>query len=120
LVEEQLSFKADRIDPSANLKIERLTAREMDVSVTSIAPTFLVTSDVFYPGWRATVDGASVHLYRTDYALRGVQVPAGAHLVRFEFHPATLYYGFLVSGLSLLLFIGSAWYAPKLSRSVLG
>jgi hypothetical protein len=120
LVEEQLSFKADRIDPSANLKIERLTAREMDVSVTSIAPTFLVTSDVFYPGWRATVDGASVHLYRTDYALRGVQVPAGAHLVRFEFRPATLYYGFLVSGLSLLLFIGSAWYAPKLSRSVLG
>lgn len=110
LVEEPLTFKAEPIGSSANLTIRLLTAREMEVTMTSITPTFLITSDVFYPGWRATVDGAPVHLYRTDYALRGVQVPAGAHIVRFEFHPATLYYGFLVSALSLLLLIGCAWW----------
>jgi hypothetical protein len=120
LVEEPLSFKADRIDPSANLKIGLLTARSMEVTVTSTAPTFLVTSDVFYPGWRATVDGAPAHLYRTDYALRGVPVPAGTHVVRFEFHPATLYNGILCSAFSLLLLIGCAWYAPKLSRAARG
>jgi Bacterial membrane protein YfhO len=120
LVEEEPSFKPDRIDSSANLKLELLTAREMDVSVTSTAPTFLVTSDVFYPGWRATVDAAPVHLYQTDYALRGVAVPAGTHVVRFEFHPASLYYGILVGTLSLILVIGCSWYAPRLSRKVLG
>lgn len=119
LVEEQLDFKADRVDSSAKTEIGSLTAREMDVTVTSSAPTFVVTSDVFYPGWRATVDGAPVHLYQTDYVLRGVPVPAGTHLVHLEFHPASLYYGVLVSALSLILLIGCAWYLPKLSRAVL-
>ena len=120
MVEEQFNFKANRIDPSASVEIARLTARELEVKVVSNAPTFLVTSDVFYPGWRVTVDDAPAHLYQTDYALRGVPVPAGTHLVRFEFHPASLYYGILVSALSLLLLIACACYAPKLSRAMLG
>jgi hypothetical protein len=117
LVEEQFNFKADRIDPSATVGIALLTAREMAVRVTSGAPTFVVTSDVFYPGWRATVDDAPAHLYQTDYVLRGVSVPAGTHVVRFEFRPTGFYSGAWVSALSLLLLIGCARYAPKLFRA---
>ena len=120
LVEEQFNFKADRIDPSATVEIGRLTARQMDVRVTSTAPTFVVTSDAFYPGWRATVDGAPAHLYQTDYVLRGVPVPAGAHVVRFEFRPAGFYSGVGLSALSLLILIGCAGYVPKLFRATGG
>lgn len=113
LVEEQFNFKADRIDPSATVEIARLTSRQMEVKVVTAAPTFLVTSDVFYPGWRVTVDDAPAHLYQTNYAFRGVPVPAGTHVVRFDFRPTTFYYGALVSTLALLLLIGCAVYGPK-------
>ena len=51
----------------------------MEVETTSNAPAFLVTSDVYYPGWQATIDDAHTEIFQTNYALRGVQVPPDAH-----------------------------------------
>jgi len=113
LVEEPFKFKAEQPDKAATAQVTHLTAREMEVRVNTNSPSFLVTSDVFYPGWRATVDGAPAHLYQTDYALRGVPIPAGTHIVRFEFRPLSFYYGLAISALSLLLLIGCAWLAPR-------
>jgi uncharacterized membrane protein YfhO len=60
-----------------------------------------VTSDIYYPGWQASIDGAPVHLFQANYALRGVSVPAGTHLVKFIYRPRSFYYGATVSALSL-------------------
>ena len=43
----------------------------------------LVLSDVDYPGWTATIDGRTAPIHQTDYAFRGVSVPAGDHVVEF-------------------------------------
>jgi uncharacterized membrane protein YfhO len=74
----------------------------MEVRTTAAAPSFLVTSDVYYPGWQATVDGAPVQLFQANYALRGVGVPAGTHTVRFVYKPRSFYYGVMVSAISLV------------------
>jgi Bacterial membrane protein YfhO len=108
LVEDPVDFKAQQPDPAAVARVVRLNSREMEVHTETAAPAFLVTSDVLYPGWHATVDGAPARLYQTDYILRGIEVPAGPHTVRFKFSPKSFYYGALVSGLSLLLLIGCA------------
>jgi hypothetical protein len=42
----------------------------------------------FYPGWRATVDGADARIVLVDHALLGVVVPAGEHELRLWFHPS--------------------------------
>ena len=84
----------------------------MEVRVTTKSTVFLVTSDAYYPGWRATIDGAPAQLYRADYALRGVPVSAGTHLVRFEFQPRSFYYGVIVTAISLLGLITLAWFLP--------
>jgi hypothetical protein len=91
--------------PSA--EVLRLKDSVMEVRTTSPAAAFLVTSDVFYPGWGATVDGAPVQLFQADYALRGVWVPAGTHLVRFIYRPRSFYYGAGTSALSLLALVGA-------------
>lgn len=118
LVEEQLNMQS-RMDQPAQVtaplvKVTQLAPRWMEVRVTTSAPAFLVTSDIFYPGWRATVDSGPAKIYRTDYALRGVPVPAGSHAVRFEFRPTSFYYGLIISAICLILLIGCVFYLPRL------
>src|SRR5262249_33465782 len=109
LVEEPLTFKADQFDQTATADIARVSSSDMEVRVASKSPAFLVTSDVSYPGWRVTIDGAPAQLYQTDYALRGVPVPAGSHVVHFEFAPRPFHHGMATSAISLLLLIGFVW-----------
>jgi hypothetical protein len=47
----------------------------------------LVLSEMFYPGWRAWVDEHEVKILRANYLFRAVELPAGAHRVRFVYDP---------------------------------
>ncbi len=71
---------------------------------------FLILGDTYYPGWRATVDGQRTPVYRADYLLRGVYVPAGQHTIRFSFLPTDFVAGASVSGLTLLVAMGLLWW----------
>ncbi len=89
-------------DPAAYARVTGLSDTFMEVETSSSAPAFLVTSDAYYPGWEATLDGTThTQLFRADYALRGVAVPAGRHVVRFDFRPKTFYFGTIASALAL-------------------
>jgi hypothetical protein len=89
-------------DPEARVALAGLGATEVDVEVASRVPAFLVLSDIDYPAWRAEIDGTPAAILRTDYILRGVAVPAGAHRVRFVFAPGLFYAGAAVSALAAL------------------
>lgn len=101
LVEESLDLPSQPPDPAALATVARLSDNYMEVRTSSKLANFLVTSDVYYPGWQATIDDRPVKLYRADYALRGVLVPAGQHVVRFEYCPRRFLLGAAVSLLSL-------------------
>jgi uncharacterized membrane protein YfhO len=62
----------------------------------------LVLSEVYYPGWRARVDGREVRIHRVDHALRGVEVEAGPSRVELSFDPITLKIGGILSAATLL------------------
>jgi hypothetical protein len=101
LIEEPAPPTDKSVDASASARIERQSASTMDVATHSTAPSFLVTSDAYYPGWTAALDGQSVSIFRADYAIRGVFVPAGDHLVHFEFRPKSFYLGVSITASSL-------------------
>jgi hypothetical protein len=105
LIEEPLAFNPQQVDANATALVEHLSDTTMEVRTSSNASSFLVTSDPYYPGWQVSIDGQPAHLFRADYALRGVSLPAGQHLVRFEFSPKSFYYGALISAISLLSLI---------------
>jgi uncharacterized membrane protein YfhO len=71
--------------------VVKYTAREVVVETDSPSPAYLVTSEPFYPGWQAFVDGRPKPLHLTNVAFRGLPVPAGRHEVRMRFAPAILW-----------------------------
>jgi len=105
LVEDSYAFQATSFDPSGKVDIVQLEDTEIVLKTQSASDSFLVTSDIYFPGWEATIDGQPTRLYRTDYILRGISLPAGSHEVRFEYHPKPFYAGVTVTFLSLLILI---------------
>ena len=66
---------------------------------------FMVFSDTFYPGWKASVDGKETKIYKTDGIIKGIFVPKGVHNVEFKYIPDYFYILLFVSPLSLILII---------------
>ena len=54
---------------------------------TTTGPAFVVIADTWFPGWRATLDGAPLEIHRVQHLLRGVVVPAGTHRIALEYEP---------------------------------
>ncbi|HEX8457233.1 MAG TPA: hypothetical protein VF656_08050 [Pyrinomonadaceae bacterium] len=114
LVEDALDFATQTLDPATTTaRITHLSDEEMEVETRATTPAFLVTSDVFYSGWEATIDDAPARLVRADYALRGLAVPAGTHRVRFTFRPRAFYRGATASALSLLFLAACVFWLKR-------
>ena len=69
----------------------------------------LVLSDAYFPGWRATVNGAGAGIFPAYYAFRGVLVPAGDSDVEFTYAPRSFQIGLWISVVTLLLSVPIAW-----------
>ena len=53
---------------------------------TATEPVFAVFSEIFYDkGWSVAVDGEPADALRVDYILRGIELPAGEHIVEWSF-----------------------------------
>ncbi len=91
-----------------SLSVIRLTAYEPNHLVYESSSTeagVAVFSEIFYPGWRVTVDGQPVELARADYILRAMNIPAGKHIIEMSFDPQSLHTteGIAYAALALLL-----------------
>jgi len=60
---------------------------EVVIDATSPQGGFLVLNDVWHPWWQVEVDGKPANLLRANVIFRAVELPAGAHQVRFVFRP---------------------------------
>jgi uncharacterized membrane protein YfhO len=72
------------------------------------APGYLVLADTWYPGWRATVDGAPTEVLRANHAFRAVRLEAGEHVVDMVYRPTSVLVGGAVSLAALALLLVAA------------
>lgn len=79
------------------------------------APGWLLLTDTWDPGWRATVDGARVEIERANLAFRALRLPAGRHAVVFRYRPASALLGLGVS-LATLLLLSARLVARRAAR----
>jgi hypothetical protein len=99
--------------PTHGSTAQVLTFAPADISlrVDAVADGLLVLSEIYYPGWRASVDGLPAPVLRADGLLRGIPIPQGQHVVRVWYAPASVRAGLAISALALIL-IGAVgvWY----------
>lgn len=73
--------------------VAQLTSYEpnrLTYHVSSAKGGVVVFSEIYYPGWQATIDGAPVDIARADYILRAMHVPSGSHTIEMWFEPQSI------------------------------
>ena len=81
---------AARQDSTSRVKLVSYMSDNLKYEVSSSKGGVIVFSEVYYPGWTATVDGLPVELGRVDYLLRAVNVAPGKHTVELAFKPKSV------------------------------
>jgi hypothetical protein len=133
--EHRLSFQRTA-ECSANLDSVRVEtsvpapSREAPVSVRNFAPNrirlaadlprpgLVVLSEVYYPGWKAWVDGNPAPVLEANYLLRAVPVPAGKHEVVLRFRSRPVEAGFAITLATLLAPALIAFYRRSRGRTM--
>jgi hypothetical protein len=75
------------------------------VEVKAEGSGFLVFSDVWYPGWKAYVNGEEVKIYRADYIFKAVYLEGGDHTVEFVFEPQSYWTGVDITLITLVFLV---------------
>ncbi|HLF45396.1 MAG TPA: YfhO family protein, partial [Chitinophagaceae bacterium] len=89
----QESFKSSipdlpQPDSTASIKMDKNENDVIIYSSSSGSNQFAVFSEIYYSsGWKAFIDKKETPIVKTNYALRGLAVPAGNHTIEFRFEP---------------------------------
>lgn len=100
VLEKEPMFDADGTDSTGSgghVRVLEYQPTRVVLEATFPAEGLVVLSEVYYPGWKALVDGAEREVYRANYAFRAVPVESGSHQVELVYDPWSFK---LASGLS--------------------
>ncbi len=77
-------------DTLSRVSIKSYEPNQLVYEVNSGKGGVVVFSEIYFPGWTATVDGEEQPLGRVDYVLRALQVKPGKHEVVLSFFPKSI------------------------------
>jgi len=77
-------------DTLSLVTIKAYEPNQLTYEVNSDKGGVVVFSEIYYPGWTATVDGEETELGRVDYVLRALKVKPGKHEVVLSFFPKSI------------------------------
>ena len=109
-------------DTLSVVRIMSYEPNQLSYEVESNKGGVIVFSEIYYPGWTATVDGVEQELGRVDYVLRALQVKPGKHEIVLSFFPKSITttetIAYMALGILLLLLIILAVQAYRRHRKV--
>jgi hypothetical protein len=91
--------------------VEEYGANSMKLKTSSGSAGLLVLSEVYYPAWKAYVDGEPAEVYATDQLLRSVPIPEGEHEVELRYESEALEAGITISMVACAVLVVLAFAA---------
>lgn len=103
-------------DVKEDVAIREYKNNSISLQVSLPKPKFLFMSEMYYPGWKAYVDGQEKKIYRANYAFRAISLDAGVHQIEFVYRPWTFVLGLAISAATIigLTLLGIVTYRNKI------
>jgi membrane protein YfhO len=104
--------------PESSARIVNYEPNRLVIQTSAPTATVLVLSEIFYPGWEATVDGQRVTINVADYLLRAVPLSPGAHRVEMRYTAPAARSGAFISIATLCLLGGLTVYSWRTRKNL--
>lgn len=110
-------------DSLANITLDSYKPNHLKYTSKNSNEGLAVFSEMYYKnGWKATIDGKEIEIFRANYALRALQIPAGKHTIEFKFEPQVVKTGSTIALISsigmFLLLMGGIYFEKKKSLNI--
>ena len=106
VVDEPPSLTLSGAGDGSSAQVIAFTANEISLRAYAAGDGLLVLSEVNYPGWQASLDGAPTRLVTANGILRGIWLPPGEHVIQLWYAPLTFRAGLAASALAVVLGAG--------------
>ena len=107
LLEESPDGPLGSAAPTDNVSIAQYGENEITTKVKTSSNAMVFFSEVYYPAWKAYIDGKPAKIYRAFTSLRAVEVPAGEHTIVMRYESSAFATGSFMTILTLILSAGA-------------
>jgi len=84
-------FQPSPADSASTIRLTDYDSDFVKYAADAKKEELAVFSEVYYPkGWQISIDGKPTEMFRANYTLRGLVVPAGKHTIEFRFEPHSI------------------------------
>ncbi len=96
-------------DSLSSIKLTKYHPERLEYVSGNKGEGFAVFSENYYPfGWKAYIDGKPATIYRVNYSLRGLKIPAGKHKIVMAFEPEVIRNGKKITLIFVVLYLLAA------------
>ncbi|MFD1162281.1 YfhO family protein [Hwangdonia seohaensis] len=105
LLKESRAYNSFDVDSLASIVLIENKPNYLKYESNNSNDGFAVFSEVYYGnGWKTFIDGKEAAHMRVNYTLRGMEIPAGKHIIEFSFDPDVVKTGSKIALASSVLF----------------
>jgi uncharacterized membrane protein len=102
-IESKINLQNTLTDSLSKANVTKYKNEEINFDLNVSKEKFLVISEVYYPDWKAFLDGKEIEIHKVNYFMRGVVVPEGKHKLELKFESGSFQLGKTLSLSSNLL-----------------
>ncbi len=82
--EDNIEINTSPMQSTEDAVITYYSPNSVIIEINSMTNRLLILTDLYYPNWKASLDGNPTKIYKVDFALRAVLVPAGKHKIEYK------------------------------------
>lgn len=121
-LEKNISESIEPAHFTALVEIKEYKNEYIKIQTKNLGNNFLFISEIYYePSWKAYIDGKETPIYKSNYAFRGIIVPAGEHQVELKFRSEKFETGksfsLVLNIVALLALLGGLFFEYKKKKN---